>query len=73
MRGCPFGGLIAEACWQRLRGKGVIFNEGVGSHPNSTSARPIEGPPGGGVERGAELGFRPEDMLLLGLAESFVL
>jgi LmbE family N-acetylglucosaminyl deacetylase len=69
------GGLLAEACGQRLRGTVIIVSDGVGSHPNSKaypperlrSLRQEEA-----KQAGAELGLKPKDMLFLGLSDRFV-
>jgi LmbE family N-acetylglucosaminyl deacetylase len=69
------GGLIADACEQRLRRKVVIVSDGAGSHPNSkaylpdrlTALREDEA-----RQAGAELGLMPGDMFFLGLPDRFV-
>jgi LmbE family N-acetylglucosaminyl deacetylase len=71
--GC--GGLIIDACRQGLCGKVVIVSDGAGSHPDSKayppdrlrSLREKEA-----KQAGAELGLKPEDMLLLRLPDRFV-
>jgi LmbE family N-acetylglucosaminyl deacetylase len=69
------GGLIAEACRQRLRRTVVIVSDGTGSHPNSKAYPPerLRALREREARRaGAELGLRPEDMLFLGLSDRFV-
>jgi LmbE family N-acetylglucosaminyl deacetylase len=69
------GGLIADACRQAIRGKVVIVSDGAGSHPNSKAYPPdrLRSLREEEARRaGAELGLRPEEMLLLGLPDRFV-
>jgi LmbE family N-acetylglucosaminyl deacetylase len=69
------GGLIADACRQRLRGKVVIVSDGAGSHPNSKAYPPdrLKALREEEAKRaGAELGLKPGDMLFLGLPDRFV-
>ena len=69
------GGLIADACEQGLRAKGVIVSDGAGSRPNSrayppdrlASLREEEA-----RQAGAELGLKPGEMLFLRLPDRFV-
>jgi LmbE family N-acetylglucosaminyl deacetylase len=69
------GGLLAEACRQRLRGKVVVVSDGVGSHPNSKAYPPDRLRALRAEEArqaAAELGLKPEDIFFLGLPDRFV-
>jgi LmbE family N-acetylglucosaminyl deacetylase len=69
------GGLIVDACRQRLRGKVVIVSDGAGSHPNSKAYPPkrLKALREEEARRaGAELGLKPDYMLFLGLPDRFV-
>jgi LmbE family N-acetylglucosaminyl deacetylase len=70
-----YGGLIADACRQGVRGKVVIVSDGAGSHPNSRAYPPDRLSSHHEEEArqaGAELGLKPEDMLFLRLPDRFV-
>jgi LmbE family N-acetylglucosaminyl deacetylase len=69
------GGLIADACRQRLRRQVVIVSDGSGSHPNSKAYPPdrlVALREEEAKRAGAELGLKPEDILFLGLPDRFV-